>query len=37
MVQPADGALYPRDSLAWRINSQSFVLLGGPRAAILQV
>jgi uncharacterized protein (DUF2236 family) len=37
MVQPAQGALYSQDSLAWRVNSQSFVLLGGPRAAILQV
>ncbi|MEZ5237595.1 MAG: oxygenase MpaB family protein [Microthrixaceae bacterium] len=25
------------ESLSWRFNSQSFVLLGGPRAAILQV
>lgn len=34
---PARGALYDRSSLSWRMNSQSFVLLGGPRAAILQV
>jgi uncharacterized protein (DUF2236 family) len=37
MVQPAKGALYSRDSLIWQINSQVFVLLGGPRAAIMQV
>lgn len=37
MAQPANDALYGSDSLAWRMNSQSFVLLGGPRAAILQV
>lgn len=36
-VGPARGALYDRSSLSWRMNSQSFVLLGGPRAAILQV
>ena len=37
MVTPARGALHDRNSLSWRFNSQSFVLLGGPRAAILQV
>lgn len=37
MVRPAQGALFDRESLAWRLNSRSFVLLGGPRAAILQV
>lgn len=37
MASPVRGALYGRDSLSWRFNSQSFVLLGGPRAAILQV
>jgi uncharacterized protein (DUF2236 family) len=37
MARPAPGALYDARSLAWRMNRQSFVLLGGPRAAILQV
>lgn len=37
MIGPAKGALYDRNSLSWRLNSQSMVLLGGPRAAILQV
>jgi uncharacterized protein (DUF2236 family) len=37
MARPAPDALYGADSLAWRMNRQSFVLLGGPRAAILQV
>ncbi len=37
MSRPAPGALYDRHSLSWRFNSQSFVLLGGPRAAILQI
>ena len=37
MAKPAPEALYDSKSLAWRMNSQSLVLLGGPRAAILQV
>lgn len=37
MAGPARGALYDRSSLSWRFNSQSLVLLGGPRAAILQI
>ncbi|MCP4435801.1 MAG: DUF2236 domain-containing protein [Actinomycetia bacterium] len=37
MARPAADALYDTGSIAWRMNSQSFVLLGGPRAAILQV
>lgn len=37
MAGPARGALYDRNSLSWRLNSQSLVLLGGPRAAILQI
>ncbi len=28
MASPVRGALYGRDSLSWRFNSQSFVLLG---------
>lgn len=37
MVRPAEGALYSGSSITWRFNSRSFVLLGGPRAAILQI
>lgn len=37
MVTPADGALYDARSWTWRLNSKWFVLLGGARAAILQV
>ncbi len=37
MATPARGALYDRNSLSWKFNSQSFVLMGGQRAAILQV
>lgn len=37
MAVPARGSLYDRSSLSWRFNSQAFVLLGGPRAAILQI
>lgn len=37
MARPAPGALYDSRSLAWRMSGQSFMLLGGPRAAILQV
>ncbi|MFV0316574.1 MAG: oxygenase MpaB family protein [Microthrixaceae bacterium] len=37
MATPATGALYGSTSLSWRFNSQAFVLMGGPRAAILQV
>ncbi len=36
-MKPAQGALYDSSTLAWRLNSESVVLLGGPRAAILQV
>jgi uncharacterized protein (DUF2236 family) len=36
-MKPARGALYDSSSLAWKLNSESLVLLGGPRAAILQV
>lgn len=37
MAGPARGALYDRSSLSRRFNSQTLVLLGGPRAAILQI
>ena len=37
MSRPSPGALYGRDTLSWQLNSRWFVLIGGPRAAILQV
>lgn len=37
MGEPAPGALWGRSTLSWKLNSRWFVLLGGPRAAILQV
>lgn len=36
-VRPAPGALFGRDSLSWDVNRTWFPLIGGPRAAILQV
>ena len=37
MARPAPGALWGRSTWSWQLNSRWFVLLGGPRAAILQV
>ena len=37
MVRPAAGALHGRDTWSWELNSRWFPLIGGPRAAILQV
>jgi len=37
MARPASGAMHDRHSLSWRLNSRWFVLLGGARAAIMQV
>ncbi|MEZ5309977.1 MAG: oxygenase MpaB family protein [Microthrixaceae bacterium] len=37
MVRPARGALYDSRSLAWRLNSRWMVMLGGQRAAIMQI
>ena len=37
MSRPAPGAIWSDDTLSWRLNSRWFVLLGGARAAILQV
>ncbi|MCB1255910.1 MAG: DUF2236 domain-containing protein [Microthrixaceae bacterium] len=37
MTRPAKGALYDSRSLAWRLNSRWMVMLGGQRAAIMQV
>ncbi len=37
MARPAQGAMYGRDSWSWELNSRWFPLIGGPRAAILQV
>lgn len=37
MARPAPGALYGHSTLSWQLNSRWFVLIGGPRAAILQV
>lgn len=37
VIRPADGALYGRDTVSWEINRRWFPLIGGPRAAILQV
>lgn len=37
MGEPAPGAMWGRSTLSWKLNSRWFVLLGGPRAAILQV
>lgn len=36
-IEPADGALYGRDTVSWEVNRRWFPLIGGPRAAILQV
>lgn len=36
-VAPASGALYGRDTVSWDVNRRWFPLIGGPRAAILQV
>lgn len=37
MTRPAPGALYDERSLSWRMNSSWTVLIGGARAAIMQV
>ncbi len=37
MGGPARGALHDQRSWSWRLNSSWFVLIGGPRAAIMQV
>lgn len=37
MQQPAPGAMHDRRTLSWRLNSRWFVLIGGARAAIMQV
>jgi uncharacterized protein (DUF2236 family) len=37
MAVTGDGAMFGRDSLTWRINSESVLLMGGGRALILQV
>lgn len=37
MQTPASGAMHDRDSLSWQLNSRWFVLIGGARAAIMQV
>ena len=37
MAGPARGALHGRDTWSWRLNSSWFVLIGGARAAIMQV
>ncbi|MHB1137865.1 MAG: oxygenase MpaB family protein [Microthrixaceae bacterium] len=37
MDGPARGALHDRASWSWRLNSSWFVLIGGARAAIMQV
>lgn len=36
-VEPAQGALFGRDSVYWRLNSRWSVLAGGPAAVLLQV
>ena len=37
MQQPASGAMHDRRTLSWRLNSRWFVLIGGARAAVMQV
>ncbi|MBS1838053.1 MAG: DUF2236 domain-containing protein, partial [Actinobacteria bacterium] len=37
VLEPAPGALYSRDTVSWDVNRRWFPLIGGPRAAILQV
>lgn len=37
MQQPAPGAMHGRDTLSWKLNSSWFALIGGGRAAIMQV
>ncbi len=37
MQRPATGAMHDRDTISWQLNSRWFVLIGGPRAAIMQV
>ncbi|HTO00575.1 MAG TPA: oxygenase MpaB family protein [Microthrixaceae bacterium] len=37
MGSPADGSLYGADSWTWKINSRWMVLIGGQRAAIMQI
>lgn len=37
MQRPASGAMHDRHTLSWRLNSRWFVLIGGARAAIMQV
>ncbi len=36
-IRPADGALYGAETVSWDVNRRWFPLIGGPRAAILQV
>lgn len=36
-MRPAKGAMFDGSSWSWRLNSRWFVLIGGARAAILQV
>jgi uncharacterized protein (DUF2236 family) len=37
MPRPASGAMHDRHTLSWQLNSRWFVLIGGARAAIMQV
>lgn len=37
MQRPASGAMHDRHTLSWQLNSRWFVLIGGARAAIMQV
>lgn len=37
VIRPADGALYGSETVSWNVNRRWFPLIGGPRAAILQV
>jgi uncharacterized protein (DUF2236 family) len=37
MRRPASGAMHDRHTLSWQLNSRWFVLIGGARAAIMQV
>ena len=36
-LAPESGALYGRETISWDVNRRWFPLIGGPRAAILQV
>lgn len=37
MQRPASGAMHDRHTLSWQLNSRWFTLIGGARAAIMQV